>query len=201
MRESIKKVKYVLLVVIVLLAVAGCGRTKTADQNTELSKNLSDDSTAAEGSEDTGEPAEETETPEESVEETDSPEESAEETERWYGIFNAGDYVLRFPPNWLEKYEIEVMDDEEIVHAAFYAKGCHQETGEGWLFSIGVYTDNSYEDMPAYEIVAENNGVTYVAIYPTDVQTEGASKAASEQYYELMQTVEEVTNSLQPLRP
>ena len=169
MRENTKKVKYVLLLFIVIFAMAGCGKTETADQNTESSRSLSDDGT------------------------------TAEETERWYGIFNAGDYVLRFPDNWPENYEIEVMDDEDIAYAAFYAKGCHQETGAGWLFSIGKYKDNSYEDLPAYEVVTENNGVTYVAIYPTDVQTEGASEAASKKYYELMQTVEEVINSFQPM--
>ena len=192
MRANIKKVKYVLLVIVVLFAMTGCGKAETADQNTEPSKSPSDDSATAEETEDT-------ENTEEPMEETETSEESAEETERWYGIFNAGDYVLRFPRNWLENYEIESVDDEDTTYAAFYAKDCHQETGEGWLFSIGKYKDNSYEDMPAYEIVAENNEVTYVAIYPTDVQTEGASEAASEKYYELMQTVEEVIDSFQPM--
>ena len=189
MKENIKKVKYMLLVLIVLLAMTGCSKTETTNQNTEPSKNLSEDGTTAE----------ETENTEGSVEETEFLEESTEETERWYGIFNAGDYVLRFPANWLENYEIEVVDDEDIAYAAFYAKGCHQETDAGWLFSIGKYKDNSYEDLPAYEVVAENNEVTYVAVYPTDVQTEGASEAAREKYYELMQTVEEVINSFQPM--
>ena len=197
MRESIKKVKHVLLVIIVLFAMTGCGKAETAGQNTEPSKSLSDESevpdAAAEETEDTEESVKETETSEESVEEP------AEEPERWYGIFNAGDYVLRFPANWLEKYEIEVMDDEDAAYAAVYAKDCHQETGAGWLFSIGKYKDNSYEDLPAYEVVAENNEVIYVAVYPTDVQTEGASEAASKKYYELIQTVEDVINSFQPM--
>ena len=196
MRENIKKVKYVLLVIIVLFAMAGCGKTETADRNTEPSKSLSDE---AESPGVTTEEPEDTEDIEGSAEETGTSEESEEEPERWYGIFNAGDYVLRFPKNWLENYEIEVMDDEDIAYAAFYAKGCHQETGAGWLFSIGKYKDNSYEDLPAYEVVAENNEVTYVAIYPTDVQTEGASETASKKYYELIQTVEEVINSFQPM--
>lgn len=193
MRESIKKVKYMMLVIIVLFAMTGCGKTETTDQNTEPSKSLSDETQAPDTT------AEEPENTEGSAEETETLEESAEEPERWYGIFNAGDYVLRFPKNWLENYEIEVIDDEDTAYAAFYAKGCHQETGEGWLFSIGRYKDNSYEDMPAYEIVAENNEITYVAVYPTDVQTEGASETASKKYYELIQTVEEVIDSFQPM--
>ena len=193
MRDSIKKVKYILLVLIVLIAMTGCGKTGTTDQNTESPKNSSDEA------EPPSTTAEETEEPEVSVEEPETSEESAEEPERWYGIFNAGDYVLRFPDNWLENYEIESLDDEDTAYAAFYAKGCHQETGEGWLFSIGKYKDNSYEDLPAYEIVAKNNEITYVAVYPTDVQTEGASEVASKKYYELIQTVEEVINSFQPM--
>ena len=122
---------------------------------------------------------------------------STEETEISNDILQMDGYTLAIPDKWQGNYETEVIDDEDIVYTAFYAAACHKETGAGWLFSIGSYTDNSFEDLPAYDILSENNGITYVVIYSTDVQTEGASEVASEQYYELMKTVEEVINSFQ----
>ena len=70
-----------------------------------------------------------------------------------------------------------------------YEKNCYQELNEqgGWLFSIGVYKDDSYTEMPSYEVIKKKGSKTYVAMYPTDVQFDGASQKAQTNYCKMTQ--------------
>ena len=109
------------------------------------------------------------------------------------------DFTLTLPKNWSNHY---VMKKSKKIRqgsfVAFYAKKCYNETREGWLFSIIRYKDDSYLDMPSYELVGKWNGYYYVAIFPTDVQFVGATKAAVRQYTKCNQSVKKVVKSIQP---
>lgn len=170
----LKKIKYMLIVIMTALFLSGC------DDNM-ISVSVSKEKTETTS---TMPPTTETEKP--------------KEPETTENVFSAGDFTLTLPENWAGKYEVAELEEEdfELSCVAFYAKKCYDSTDTGWLFTIGRFTDTSYEEYPSYEIVGEWNGVTYVAIFPTDVQSEGVSKEAQEEYHELVKDVEDVVKTI-----
>lgn len=112
-------------------------------------------------------------------------------------VYRAGDFSLKLPASWKGNYTVEKSGkDEKNSFVSFYAKECHKKTGAGFLFSISKYEDESYKELPAYELVGKWNGVSYVAVFPTDVQFAGASKKAVKQYQKLNKSVEKVVRSI-----
>ncbi len=81
---------------------------------------------------------------------------------------------------------------------AFYAKKCYKQSKAGWLFSIGRYADESYQELPYYELVGKWNGTYYVAVFPTDVQFAGVTKTAMKQYQKLDKSVKKIIKSVSP---
>lgn len=116
------------------------------------------------------------------------------------GTYHVDDFSLMIPKSWKKNYTVErsKTKKKKDSYVAFYSKKCHKQTKAGWLFSIGRYTDESYTDLPAYELVGKWKGVNYVAIFPTDVQSEGATKAAVKQYQKLSKSAEKVARSIMP---
>lgn len=113
----------------------------------------------------------------------------------------ASDYTLNLPKNWVDHYVMKKSKrNKHGSYVAFYAKKCYKERKEGWLFSIMRYKDHSYEDMPSYELVGKWNGYNYVAVFPTDVQTEGVTKAARQEYAKLNSGSEKAAASIQPIK-
>lgn len=110
----------------------------------------------------------------------------------------ASDFTLKIPAGWKDNYVVKgTKKKKSDSYLGFYSKKCYKQTKEGWLFSIARYKDDSYKDnMPAYELVGEWDGIYYVAIFPTDVQTEGATKKAKKQYNKLNKSVEKVVRSI-----
>lgn len=112
-------------------------------------------------------------------------------------VYRAGDFALKLPASWKGNYTVEKSGkDEKNSFVSFYAKSCHEETGEGFLFSIAQYEDESYKELPAYELVGKWNGVSYVAEFPTDVQSVGATEQAAKQYQTLNKSVVKVVRSI-----
>lgn len=112
-------------------------------------------------------------------------------------VYRAGDFSLKLPASWKGNYTVKKSGrDEKNSFVSFYAKECHEETGEGFLFSISKYTDKSYKELPAYEVVGIWNEVSYVAEFPTDVQFAGASEKAVKQYQKLDKYVQKVVKSI-----
>lgn len=111
----------------------------------------------------------------------------------------ASDFTLKLPKNWTNHYVMKKSGkSKQGSYVAFYAKKCYEEGKDGWLFSIMRYKDDSYMDMPFYELVGKWNGYHYVAIFPTDVQSIGATKAAMRQYSQCNESVMKVVRSIQP---
>lgn len=112
-------------------------------------------------------------------------------------VYRSGDFSLKLPAAWKGNYTVKRNGkNDKIPFVAFYARECHEKTGEGFLFSIAQYKDESYKELPAYELVGKWNGVSYVAEFPTDVQTVGATEKAAKQYQTLNKSVEKVARSI-----
>lgn len=109
-------------------------------------------------------------------------------------IYRAKDFSLKLPASWKGKYKVKIGKNNSFV--SFYAKKCYDETGEGFLFSISKYKDDSYKDLPSYEVVGKWNGYNYVAGFPTDVQFAGATGEAAKQYQSLDKSVQKVVRTI-----
>lgn len=115
------------------------------------------------------------------------------------GAYRTKDFSLKLPASWKGNYKVKkVGKNRKDSSVLFFAKKCYNETKLGWLFSIARYEDESYQELPAYELVGKWNGIYYVAVFPTDVQSEGATEAAVKQYYKLNRSVEKVARSIAP---
>jgi len=113
----------------------------------------------------------------------------------------ATDFTLKLPANWKNNYvQKNSRNKKHGSYVAFYAKKCYNQTKAGWLFTIMRYKDDSYTDMPSYELAGKWNGYYYVVLFPTDVQTEGATKAAKKQYRKLTAGLEKAVASIRPVK-
>ena len=97
-------------------------------------------------------------------------------------------WTLTIPTNWSK--QIYVASTANSV--SFYEKGCHDAMGGGWLFSIQSYQDNSYQQLPDYELLSIDRITTYVVVYPTDVQFEGADQKSAQRYSAFSGQIEKV---------
>lgn len=113
----------------------------------------------------------------------------------------ASDFTLEVPADWKNQYvKKSSRNKKHGSYVTFYSKKCYKETKEGWLFSIARYKDDSYMDMPNYELVGRWNGFNYVALFPTDVQFIGASKTAQKQYIRIAAQSQDAAASIQPVK-
>lgn len=120
-------------------------------------------------------------------------------TRKGKGVYRVSDFSLKLPNSWKNSYIVKKEGKKKKDSCvAFYAKKCHKQTKLGWLFSIARYKDESYQELPSYELVGKWNGFNYVAVYPTDVQFERTTKAAAKQYQKLSKSVEKVARSIAP---
>ena len=116
--------------------------------------------------------------------------------------YKTSKFTLQLPASWKGCYVAEQSTFDGMSWLAFYEKNCYQELDQqgGWLFSIGVYKDDSYTEMPSYEVIKKKGSKTYVALYPTDVQFDGASKKAQTNYRKMTQQIEQVLKSIKLLK-
>lgn len=115
--------------------------------------------------------------------------------------FCASNFAVKIPANWKGKYIVKKSKKKSrSPYVTFYEKKCYKQKKGGWLFSIECYKDNSYLDLPSYDLVAKWGGRSYVAVYPTDVQFEGATKSAAKQYRKMSKDVEKIAKSIQALK-
>ena len=185
-----KKIAYIWMVVMLLFAIAGCGVTNMANPDTE--DRVTED-TKTEEPEDSG--TEEPVTEDSEKEESASSSKEATDSEN---IFRTKEFTLQLPDQWIGNYVVDIHEVEgKTSFVAFSAAECYKETEEGWLFSIARYDNMDYTEQPSYEILGEQNGTTYIVVYPTDVQTEMNSDAAKAQYFDLTEGMEDVINSFQ----
>ena len=123
-----------------------------------------------------------------------SPDTVSAATNKKVTVKAASDFNLKLPAGWKDSYVVE--EDDSCV--AFYSKKCYEEAKEGWLFSIMRFTDDSYQEIPSYQLVGKWNGVNYVVSAPKVVPLEGSSEDAVKQYKKLARSVEKVIYTIQP---
>ncbi|MBQ3601435.1 MAG: fibronectin type III domain-containing protein [Lachnospiraceae bacterium] len=113
-------------------------------------------------------------------------------------LYETDTFSVQLPLSWKNAYiAIEGIENDE-AYVAFYSKQCQKEDEEmGWLFSISEFITTDYEEIPSYSVIATNGDVTYVATYPTDVQSAGLSKKANKQYFSLIADTENIIASFQ----
>lgn len=107
------------------------------------------------------------------------------------GIYAGPDWTLTFPKEWNDTVSAEVAGD--VI--SFYEPGCQADMGGGWLFSIQTYADDEYQQLPDAKLLTTQNGIRYVAVFPSDVQCEGASEAHMQLYQTLFAQVNQVIDT------
>lgn len=102
-------------------------------------------------------------------------------------VYSNAYFSITVPEKYLDKVMISAT---EGVGAGFgiSSKLCYDESeGQmGCLCWLGAYTDDSYKEMPNYEILKKSGGQIFTREDPTDIQTEGLSDAAKAEYQELL---------------
>lgn len=113
-------------------------------------------------------------------------------------VFQASDFSLRLPESWEGCCETSETTEGGVTYIAFYAKKCREEIPDGgWLFSVAAFLDDSYFELPSYKEIDMWEDVSYIAVYPTDVQFEGASKAAKRQYKKMAKAVDDILETFE----
>ena len=112
--------------------------------------------------------------------------------------YKTKEFTLQLPANWEGCYHVDEGETDGLPWYSFSDKQCYKElNGEGgWLFSIAVYKDHSYEDMPSYDVLMKKGNKIYVALYPTDVQFDGTSEKAAKSYHKLSSQIDQVLKSM-----
>lgn len=112
--------------------------------------------------------------------------------------YKTNEFTLQLPANWEGCYRVDKGETDGLPWYSFCDKQCYKElNGEGgWLFSIAVYKDRSYEDMPSYDVLMKKGNKIYVALYPTDVQFYGTSEKATKSYNKLSSQIDQVLKSM-----
>ena len=78
-----------------------------------------------------------------------------------------GNWYVVLPDSWAGLYGI----DERDGFVTFYDKANADAGYGGTLFTIGIYSeDETYDYLPDYQLITEHDGLSYVALFPTDVQ-------------------------------
>lgn len=115
--------------------------------------------------------------------------------------YKTKDFTLTLPANWDGCYQAGKGQTDGLPWYSFYEKQCYKElNGEGgWLFSIAVYKDKSYEDMPSYDVLMKKGNKIYVVLYPTDVQFYGTSAKATKSYTTMSGQIDKVLKSMKLL--
>ena len=104
------------------------------------------------------------------------------------GTFQGKGWMLTIPANWDK--QIYVTSTANSV--TFYEKGCYDTMGGGRLFSIQSYQDNTYQQLPDYELLSIDRNTSYVVVYPTDVQFAGADQKSAQRYSAFSGQIEKV---------
>lgn len=104
------------------------------------------------------------------------------------GKFQGNGWTLTIPSNWDK--QIYVTNTANSV--SFYEKGCYDAMDGGWLFSIQSYQNNDYQQLPDYELLSIDRNTSYVVVYPTDVQFEGADQKSAQRYSAFSGQIEKV---------
>lgn len=102
-------------------------------------------------------------------------------------------FSVTVPDDWVEKIYVEI--DEKTISVS--QKAAYESFEGGWLFSVSLFEDTMYEELPSYEVIShlwkENdetqNRVDWylVATYPTDVQADVENEESMREYFDMFE--------------
>ena len=108
---------------------------------------------------------------------------------------NYTDFTVTLPADWKGKYGITQQDNFYI----FYQQSSKALGYNGTLFTIGKYTDMSYQDLPSYRVLGMGGGAAYVLMLPTDVQYAQNNEAAQKEYTAMASEINQIAAGIQIL--
>ena len=116
-------------------------------------------------------------------------EEASEETKQESGVSGqeAPAFFLELPEGW-ENLVIEERQENGTV--SFLQKKSWESMGDGCLFSLSIFDDGSYVNLPDYEIWGYDGPYVYVVSRPTDVCFDAENPQTREEYTMLGNQVE-----------
>ena len=127
--------------------------------------------------------------------ETEVQTEAAVQTEATATTLNYTDFTVTLPADWKGKYGITQQDNFYI----FYQQASKALGYNGTLFTIGKYTDMSYQDLPSYRVLGMGGGAAYVLMLPTDVQYAQNNEAAQKEYTAMASEINQIAAGIQIL--
>ena len=127
--------------------------------------------------------------------ETEVQTEAAVQTEATATTLNYTDFTVTLPADWKGKYGITQQDNFYI----FYQQSSKALGYNGTLFTIGKYTDMSYQDLPSYRVLGMGGGAAYVLMLPTDVQYAQNNEAAQKEYTAMASEINQIAAGIQIL--
>ena len=127
--------------------------------------------------------------------ETEAQTEAAVQTEAMATTLNYTDFTVTLPADWKGKYGITQQGNFYI----FYQQSSKALGYNGTLFTIGKYTDMSYQDLPSYRVLGMGGGAAYVLMLPTDVQYAQNNEAAQKEYTAMASEINQIAAGIQIL--
>ena len=127
--------------------------------------------------------------------ETGAQTEAAVQTEATATTLNYTDFTVTLPADWKGKYGITQQSNFYI----FYQQSSKALGYNGTLFTIGKYTDMSYQDLPSYRVLGMGGGAAYVLMLPTDVQYAQNNEAAQKEYTAMASEINQIAAGIQIL--
>lgn len=121
--------------------------------------------------------------------------ETAAQTEATATTLNYTDFTVTLPADWKGKYGITQQGNFYI----FYQQSSKALGYNGTLFTIGKYTDMSYQDLPNYRVLGTGGGAAYVLMLPTDVQFAQNNEAAQKEYTAMASEIDQIAAGIQIL--
>ena len=111
--------------------------------------------------------------------------ENEEETER----LSPPAFSIDIPDEWLE---LTVEEERENGGRIYYQKSSYEKMGDGMIFSIVIYDDGSYIDVPESRVLGTDGPYVYLLCKPTDVCYYWEDESIREEYVRLQNQIEEI---------
>lgn len=108
----------------------------------------------------------------------------------------AASFRVTLPENWRDLVIEEQQGSDGCI---YYQKKSYERMGDGWLFSITVFTDGSYVNLPDYQVWGYDGDRVYIAVRPTDVCFYAEDEAISEEYGRLGKDISKIRESFRIL--
>lgn len=116
--------------------------------------------------------------------------ENEEETER----LSPPAFSVDIPDEWLE---VTVEKERENGGRIYYQKSSYEKMGDGMIFSIVIYDDGSYIDVPESRVLGTDGPYVYLLCKPTDVCYYWEDDSIREEYARLQNQIEEIIKTFQ----